>query len=197
MKLHLGCGGKYLEGYVNIDFPPTEKTIAKVKADIYADIRELEYPENSIDEIRSHHLFEHFKRAEALKLLLKWRRWLKIRGKLVIETPDFFWCSFIYLFMPFRFKMAIGRHLFGSQEDDWANHLDFWHKGKFKKVLTKLGFGKFKFSHPIYRNLLPNIKVICEKNDIVLNEEKIIKEILEWYVLSGEDKEKFFKNWLG
>jgi len=98
MKLHLGCGGKYLEGYVNIDFPSNEKTIAKVKADLYQDIRELEYKDGSIEEIRSHHLFEHFSRVEALKLLLKWQRWLKIEGKLIIETPDFFGalCFFLW-----------------------------------------------------------------------------------------------------
>ncbi len=181
---------------MNIDFPPSEKTIADVKADIYKDIRELEYPENSIDEIRSHHLFEHFNRVDALKLLLKWRKWLKVGGKLVIETPDFWWCAFVFPFVPHKFQMGLGRHIFGSQEDFWANHLDFWHKGKFKKVLAKMGFEKFHFSHPIYRNLLPNIKVVCEKSDKSIDEEKAIREILEWYILPREDKEKFLKNWL-
>ncbi|MCX6800174.1 MAG: methyltransferase domain-containing protein [Candidatus Falkowbacteria bacterium] len=90
MKLHLGCGGTYLDGYINVDFPTSDKTIMNVKADIYQDIRTLNYPENSIDEIRNHHVFEHFNRVDALKVLLQWRGWLKPGGKLVIETPDFF-----------------------------------------------------------------------------------------------------------
>ena len=65
MKLHLGCGGTYLEGYVNIDYLTTEQTIMNVKADIYQDITTLEYDDNSIDEIRSHHMFEHFKASIA------------------------------------------------------------------------------------------------------------------------------------
>src|SRR3989338_5256437 len=70
LKLHLGCGGKYLEGYVNIDFPPSEHTIIIPKADIFKDIRKLEYQENSVDEIRNPHLFENFSRQDALKLVL-------------------------------------------------------------------------------------------------------------------------------
>jgi len=196
MKLHLGCGGTYLEGYINIDYPVTDKTIMNVKADIYQDITTLEYVNNSIDEIRSHHVFEHFNRVDALKMLVQWRKWLKPGGKLVVETPDYFWCSVLMLFTTFKFKMELGRHVFGTQEARWANHLDFWYKRKFKKVLNKMGFGKFKFSHPIYRNLLPNIKVECYKKDSSINSDKIFEDILKWYILKEEDEGIFLSNWL-
>lgn len=195
MKLHLGCGGTYLDGYTNIDYPVTDKTIMNVKADIYQDIRTLEYSINSIDEIRNHHVFEHFNRVESLKVLLQWRNWLKPGGKLVVETPDFFWCSFLYIISPFKFRMHLSRHIFGTQEAFWANHLDGWDKAKLKKVLSLLGFENFKFSHPIYRNLLPNIKVECYKNNAEIDEQKVIKEILEWYILPLENKDKFLKAW--
>jgi SAM-dependent methyltransferase len=149
-----------------------------------------------LDEIRSHHLFEHFNRVDALKLLAKWRRWLKPGGKLVIETPDYFWSSVLIPLVPFFFKMRLGRHLFGTQEAAWANHLDFWDKGKFKKVLTKYGFDNFKFKHPLYRNFMPNIQVECRKKDTAINESEIIKEILAWYIMPLENKDKFMKNWL-
>ena len=197
MKLHLGCGGTYLDGYVNIDFSPNEKTIMNIRADVYCDIRDLNYEDDSIDEIRSHHLFEHFNRVDALRILIKWRRWLKSGGKLVIETPDYFWCSVLFPLVPHKFKMKIGRHIFGSQEDFWGCHLDFWYKSKFKRVLSKIGFEHFRFSHPAYRNLLPNIKVSCAKSGKKINEEIALRELLEIYILTGEDKERFFRNWLG
>ncbi len=125
MKVHLGCGNKYLEGYVNIDLPPSEHTVMEVKADMFADIRTLEFPENSIEEVRLHHLFEHFTRAEALKLLVRWRKWLKVGGILHIQTPDFAACALKYLYAPIRLRLKLGRHIFGSQEARWANHLDF------------------------------------------------------------------------
>ena len=87
MKLHLGCGERYLEGYINIDYPPEQHTVQQnTKVDHYADITKLNYPENSIDEVRLHHVFEHFDRATALALLCNWHTWLKPGGKLLIET---------------------------------------------------------------------------------------------------------------
>ena len=140
MKLHLGCGQNYLEGYVNIDLPTEGQPIMQAKADVYADIRTLTYPDSSIDEIRSHHLLEHFSRQEALKLLLQWRRWLKPDGILHVETPDFESAvrAFIYASRVQRFKIA--RHIFGSQEAEWAFHKDFWGKEKWQYVLSTLGF---------------------------------------------------------
>jgi predicted SAM-dependent methyltransferase len=151
MRLHLGCGEKYLEGYVNIDFPEGEHTVMNPKVDQYADIRTLSYPENSIDEIRSHHLFEHFSRAEALKLLTKWRQWLKPGGLLVIETPDFAPSAALFLTASStRRKFQLARHIFGSQEAGWAIHKDYWDKQKFSFVLKKLGFTDLKMRG--YRN---------------------------------------------
>ncbi|PIY92207.1 MAG: hypothetical protein COY70_04565 [Candidatus Magasanikbacteria bacterium CG_4_10_14_0_8_um_filter_42_12] len=195
MKLHLGCGGTYLDGYVNIDYPTTEQTIMNVRADIYQDITTLSYEEGSIDEIRTHHMFEHFNRSDALFLLARWRRWLKPEGQLVIETPDYFWCSVFYIFAPFKFRMRLGRHVMGSQEADWADHLDFWDKKKFKKVLKTFGFTSIKFSHPIYRNFLPNVTVRCQKSVRSIDDQAVLAEILSWYIVPGEDPEVLMKNW--
>lgn len=88
-KLHLGCGRRYLEGYINIDYPLGEQTVqTDLVADKYEDITRLSYPTDSIDEIRLHHVFEHFTRTDALALLCRWREWLKPGGLLRIETPD-------------------------------------------------------------------------------------------------------------
>ncbi len=146
MKLHLGCGEKYLEGYVNVDFPDSEQSIIKTKADVYyTNMQELSYAENSIDEIRSHHLFEHFSRAEALKLLTRWRRWLKPDGVLVIETPDFTTSAAMFLHSSSRRRrFQLSRHIYGSQEARWAQHKDYWDKDKFLFVLDTLGFKAIK-----------------------------------------------------
>lgn len=141
LKLHLGSGEKYLEGYWNIDFPEGEHTVMMPRVDQYADIRTLAYPVNSIEEVRSHHLFEHFSRAEALKLLARWRGWLKPDGLLVIETPDFTTSASFFVWSPsLRRKFQLSRHIFGSQEAEWAMHKDYWDKRKYKFVLDAMGF---------------------------------------------------------
>lgn|GEM_PF-4874883 len=44
LELHLGCGGRHLEGYRNIDFPPSEHTVqTEIRVDEYSDIRELSH----------------------------------------------------------------------------------------------------------------------------------------------------------
>ena len=86
MKYHLGCGTRYFDGYVNVDNPPSEHSIANVKADIYGDLITVKL--DPCEEIRSHHVFEHFSYSESLALLVKWTRALKIDGVLIIDIPD-------------------------------------------------------------------------------------------------------------
>jgi ADP-heptose:LPS heptosyltransferase/glycosyltransferase involved in cell wall biosynthesis/2-polyprenyl-3-methyl-5-hydroxy-6-metoxy-1,4-benzoquinol methylase len=143
LRLHLGCGQQHLNGYVNIDYPPSEHTVQQTQtADIFADITQLDFPSQHVDEIRLHHVFEHFDRPAALALLCKWHLWLKTGGRLVIETPDF--DASIDLIRSgrcsYQEKQAILRHLFGSHEADWAVHKDGWYGEKFQSVFGRLGF---------------------------------------------------------
>ena len=54
MKLHLGCGDKYIPGFVNIDVQKSEAV------DVVSDAMKLPYKENSIDLIYSCSMLEHF-----------------------------------------------------------------------------------------------------------------------------------------
>lgn len=213
LKLHLGCGQRYLKGYINIDFPSSEHTIVVPRADIYKDIRNLEYPENSIDEIRSHHLFEHFSRQEALKLLNQWRYWLKPQGLLVIETPDFEECIKRFVStddLEEKFKLA--RHIFGSHEANWALHKDFWDKLKFQFIFDKLGFKITKIQQipsyhrknlgfiakvvgklaprpvkELFGDILPNIIVEAKKDGRIIDEKKETESILSLSLVGTEE----------
>ena len=45
IKLNLGSGKNYREGYINIEINP------RFKSDVLANIMDVEYPEGSIDEV--------------------------------------------------------------------------------------------------------------------------------------------------
>ena len=57
----------------------------------------------------------------------------------------------------------MARHAYGSQEADWAYHLDGWWEDKFKEVLLKEGFEILEIRRSVSRRILPNITVIAKK----------------------------------
>lgn len=151
LKLHLGCGERYLDGYVNIDFPPSEHSVQTTSpADELADITRLEYEEGSVAEVRLHHVFEHFDRPTALRLLIDWRRWLAGGGLLVIETPDFQRSVRDFVLRPSRRGVTL-RHVFGSHEAAWAVHWDGWYEARYRETLGALGFGELRFEKASWR----------------------------------------------
>ena len=165
IRLHLGCGEVYLSGYVNIDLPPEEHTVMRsVKVDMCADITRLQFPEGSIAEIRLHHVFEHFDRPTALRLLMQWYSWLEEDGGLIIEVPDFEQSAGQILSkgLSTQQKMVILRHIFGSHEAEWAFHRDGWYRDKFDLVLHALGFSDLHFRFSGYRDT-SNITVCAKK----------------------------------
>ena len=178
-KLHLGCGDRYLEGYINIDFPPSEHTVqSDTKVDVYADITKLNYKPGSIAEIRLHHVFEHFDRTTALNLLIEWYDWLEIGGVLIIETPDYFRSTLSFLFGSKKTRGTNLRHVFGSQEASWALHYDGWYKSKFKLYLSKLGFCKLRFKRNHWHGT-HNIIVFARKSDSSISRNEQIN-VAKW-----------------
>ena len=145
MRLHLGCQEQYLPGYINIDLPPENQTVMGVHADVYSDVRSLVCNPDVADEVRSHHLLEHFLRQEALVLLARWHRWLKPGGLLLVETPDFAESANKFLAANIDDQFVFARHIFGSHEAAWAHHFDFWSEAKYRYVLSRLGYGDFSF----------------------------------------------------
>lgn len=141
IRLHLGCGKKHFEGYINIDFPLDSRGSSRITADFYTDIRDLRFPPECIDEIRLHHVFEHFGRVEALALLIRWHSWLKIGGLLRIETPDIINSAKTLLSSTsWKTKMGVIRHLAGDQTTKRGYHLDHWFADRFKHTFKKFGF---------------------------------------------------------
>jgi GT2 family glycosyltransferase/predicted SAM-dependent methyltransferase len=138
MKLHLGCGNNYLDGYTNVELPCNRH----FTADVYSDINDLIFPDSSVEEIVIEHVFEHFDRPTALSLIIKWNRWMVEGGKLIIVVPDFMRNarSILDENLSFGHQQALLRHIFGSQEADWAIHRDGWFTEKFFEILRRFGF---------------------------------------------------------
>ncbi|HLY25446.1 MAG TPA: glycosyltransferase [Aggregatilineales bacterium] len=193
LRLHLGCGEVYLPGYINIDFPPAEHTVQQnTRADRYADLTQLNYEDGSVNEIRLHHVFEHFDRATALRLLLEWYEWLAANGCLTIETPDFNRSAWAFLFGSKSQQLKVLRHLFGSQEAGWAVHYDGWYRSKFEFVLTRLGYHDLRFRRSSWRGTY-NIQVTARKRApyIPLEERRqAAEELLRLSLVDDSESEK-------
>jgi len=83
LKLHLGCGPRHLNGYVNIDK-------YHLSANRVMDASKLDYSDNCVDEIFASHMIEHLTYSEFIAALKEWRRVLKIqKGRLIIRCPNF------------------------------------------------------------------------------------------------------------
>ena len=84
MKLHIGCGQKFLSGYKHLDVIPYEHV------DYECDARELNVIGDAVaSEIYACHILEHVKRNEVIKVLSEWHRVLMPGGFLRIAVPDF------------------------------------------------------------------------------------------------------------
>jgi predicted SAM-dependent methyltransferase len=196
LRLHLGCGHRYINGYINIDYPPSEHNLAPAKADVYADIRSLDFPARSVDEIRLHHVFEHFSRVVALGMLIKWHKWLKIGGKLHIETPDLIGSAKTLISnASWQTKMGVVRHLAGDQTANWGYHLDHWFAERFEHTLGSLGFELIQTLSSSWSRepYLSNVEVVAIKSKQVCLQEqlKVAEELLWESTVALEEKAKW------
>lgn len=84
MKLHLGCGKRYIPGFVHVDLDDYPHI------DYKHDICSLPmFADDSADLIYSSHALEYFDRQEVQEVLREWHRVLRPSGILRVAVPDF------------------------------------------------------------------------------------------------------------
>ena len=84
MKLHLGCGERYLEGFTHVDLAKYDH----IDYEIPVDNLEI-FSDNSVEEIYASHVIEYFDREEIKPVLKEWNRVLKENGVLRLAVPNF------------------------------------------------------------------------------------------------------------
>ncbi|MFH0816510.1 MAG: hypothetical protein V1934_06825 [Methanobacteriota archaeon] len=145
MKLNLGCGHEYMEGWVNVDAPKDELCYDDLKADLHARIEDLAYPDGAIEEINLKAVFEHFPRHVAIMQLRKFYKWLSHDGgKLTILVPDF-WGTVEMMRKSGspQERQFWYRHLFGPQDTiQYGTHYDSFDLEKLDQIFSIVGFAK-------------------------------------------------------
>jgi len=176
-RLHLGCGQVYLDGYVNIDYPLAKHTVQqKSVADEFADLTDMRRPAGSVDEVRLHHVFEHFPRAQAVALVASWHSWLGRGGRLHIEVPDLAATARLALNprAPAGDRKVAIRHIFGSNEAPWAVHYDGWTAERLRELVEIFGF-KTDSTKPNAYLATRNITILASKSRATPAKAKLLK----------------------
>jgi GT2 family glycosyltransferase/predicted SAM-dependent methyltransferase len=83
LRLNLGCSTYYIPGFVNIDTNPNRHP------DLIADVLNLPYGPNMIDEIYAGHLLEHLTWDEGQAALKHWWTLMKRGAEIRITVPNF------------------------------------------------------------------------------------------------------------
>lgn len=201
-KLHLGCGQVYLKGYTNIDFPSSSHTVQDTSvADIQTDLLKLRYDAGTVEEVRLHHVFEHFRRPTAYALIGSWQSWLKEGGRIHIEVPDFDRTAKKVL-SPLSSKQqrAVAlRHIFGSNEEFWAVHYEGWSRSRLEDITTSMGLQVVSTKKIDWKGTC-NIEIIVEKTQSTKTKEqcrsKVAKILRDYLIDESESEMRLLDVWL-
>ncbi len=82
LKINVGAGRDIRNDYINID----NRELHGI--DIVADVNELPFEKDTVDEVYAAHLIEHFTEYQLKKLITIWFGLLKKGGELVLITPN-------------------------------------------------------------------------------------------------------------
>ena len=97
IKINLGCGGRPLPGYINIDLDTLDELKARYPSEevpegieVYQyDIFNLPFPDASVAEVRADSLLEHLSFLEEPRLFNEVKRVLRLGGLFEFSVPDF------------------------------------------------------------------------------------------------------------
>ena len=144
IKLHLGCGPIYKEGFVNIDLKSFDDNMKIDRA--YDLSTPLDYPEQSVGRIEAYHLFEHLPFSCIEAVVTSWYNCLSPGGVLIMEMPNFDEVIERVRQNP-NDNVALAS-VFGNQDREGQFHHWGWNKTRLKFMLEGVGFKSVRFPDP-------------------------------------------------
>ena len=136
LKLHIGCGKRFIPGFVNID------QVAFPHVDHVQDIHRLpNFADASASVIYACQVIEYFDRETVVEVLTEWRRVLAPGGILRLSVPNFAVISKLYQ-AGFKLELFLGT-LYGRIPDGkgaFNYHRTTYDEPSLRALLQKLGF---------------------------------------------------------
>lgn len=133
LKLHLGCGSRYIPGFEHIDAVDHPHVTVRHAVDRLPMIAD-----GSVDLIYACHVLEHFPRRETARVLAEWRRVLRPGGTLRLAVPDFAALCALYQ-RSGRLEFVIGP-LFGRGDYLYNIHYHAFDERTLRMTLEEAGF---------------------------------------------------------
>lgn len=137
MKLHLGCGSKHIDGFINIDARELESV------DVVDDVRVLDkFNTNSVSLIYASHILEHITRLEYTNVLSRWYELLEDGGVLRIAVPDIE--KVFEHYSKYKDLRTLRGFLWGGQSYGFNYHYCGWDFKTLEEDLKSVGFKDIK-----------------------------------------------------
>jgi hypothetical protein len=158
VKLNLGCGHIPLDGYINVDI----RDLPGV--DVVSHVDSIPFESDSVSEIRSSHLLEHFRADTVEKILLPyWLGLLRPGGVLRTIVPDGAAMMRAYASGDMCFE-HIREVTYGSQEYEGNLHYNMFSSSTLADVLQVCGFVEIEVVSDARRNgLCLELEIAAEK----------------------------------
>ncbi len=153
MKLHLGCGEKYLHGYLHIDLSDYPHIDYKWRVDSLPMVED-----NTVELIYASHVLEYFSDVEAISVLQEWHRVLQPGGILRLAVPDFE--ALVTVYRTTDIIGLITGPIFGTWKvspEVTVSHKCLYNKIKLANYLYAAGFRHVREWYPL--------QVFTDKND--------------------------------
>jgi predicted SAM-dependent methyltransferase len=192
MKIHLGCGPYFLQGWINVDYSfgarianiPLVGGLAKSMGLFHIEwnpnillhdlSKPLPWPDASADCIYTSHTLEHLRREDGERLIAECHRVLKPGGVLRIVVPDLKTCvedylngeipceRFIESLLVIKSKSASWKHKLLSLVDDRHLHKCMYDTPGLVRILNQYGFKAASMA--AHQSKIPDIET-AEKVD--------------------------------
>lgn len=135
MKLHLGCGKRFIPGFMHVD------AVNYDHVDKVCLVNDLSFIQNnSVSLIYASHILEHFKRNEVIEVLKEWNRVLSHEGILRLAVPDFSAINKVY-YQTGNIELVKGL-VCGRQDYEFNIHYNIFDFESISVLLNQAGFKK-------------------------------------------------------